>query len=448
MDSSSAISSPKIFPALHVPTGSIVPHLLLWICQIFALFCPPFSGRATISAVAIGFLAIFSQIRPHFTNDIALAQPFTIGWSVCLSTLEKILFSSSPGPEADLWHIDKPAREALSFPEFGLQKLKWALVVMFNMRGIRWNFQVKNVPQPKQRLNRRRFLARQLLNLIYYFVAADVVVQLGIRLFYTAADGESSILDSKDLTLLHPDWRWSFTKALVFGASPYYICSLQYTLFSIPAVLLGFSKPEDWPPIFGSLGSATTVRAFWGQYWHQTIRKVGIYSSLFTPLYVGRRPCVFWQVSRPLTYKQLLTAYNTFLLSLFSIPRGTILSKYLQIWFAFTLSGLMHANSMRGLPLPNINTADCTLVMLRFFLWQALAITLGDLAISIYQQPFRRKGLEAFWRMIGWAWVIVSFWISMHWAGDVMLRMRLGEETFLPGTVSKGWIKEWVPVPR
>lgn len=108
----------------------------------------------------------------------------------------------------------------------------------------------------------------------------------------------------------------------------------------------------------------------------------------------------------------------------------------------------MHANSMRGLPRPsNITTTDCTLGMLRFFLWQALAITLEDLAMWICQHTFGGKGPKAFQSVVGWAWVLVSFWFSMHWAGDVMLRMRLGEETFLPGTISKSWIEKWVPTP-
>lgn len=246
-DSTSSSKYEEHLP-LQAPTGSIIPHLLLWIFQLLGLLSPPFNGRRIIFAVAIMFMAILSQINPHFTNDIALAQPFTIGWSICLSTLEKILFSSDPGPEADLWHVDKPAREALSFPGFGLQKLIWALVVMLNMRGIRWNYEVKNIPRPKQSLTRRHFFASQLLNLAYYSIMADVTVQLGIRLFYTATDGKGSILESKDLTLSHPDWRWSFMKALVFGATPYYICSLQYTLFSIPAVLLHLSKPEVSAP--------------------------------------------------------------------------------------------------------------------------------------------------------------------------------------------------------
>ena len=126
---------------------------------------------------------------------------------------------------------------------FGYQKLRWAVALMFNMRGIRWNHEVKNVRKPTQR-SITTFLFTQLLALVYYGLIADLIVQLGIRWFYTTDDGLVGILNSKYLTLRHPDWRWSFAKAFVFGATPYYICCMQYTIFSIPAVLLGLSKPE------------------------------------------------------------------------------------------------------------------------------------------------------------------------------------------------------------
>lgn len=151
--------------------------------------------------------------------------------------------SADPCPEGSLWHVDKPAREALSYPALGPQKLRWALVIMFNLRGVRWNFEVKNVPKVKP-FSRRSFLVSQTLNLVYYVLMADLVVQLGIRLFYTAPNGQVGSLDSKYLTLRHAEWRWSFVRALVFGATPYYICCMQYTMFSIPAVALGLRKPE------------------------------------------------------------------------------------------------------------------------------------------------------------------------------------------------------------
>ncbi len=168
---------------LHTPTSSIVPHLLLWAVQVVGLILPPFSGRRTYFSVAMLALIFLFQISPYVTNNIALAQPFTIGWSIYLSVLEKILFSEQPGPEASLSHFDKQAREALFFPAFGLEKLRWTLVIMFNLRGVRWNFKVKI-------LTRSLFLIHQTLNLIYYMLMVDFIGQLGIRLSYTTLDGQ------------------------------------------------------------------------------------------------------------------------------------------------------------------------------------------------------------------------------------------------------------------
>ena len=239
-DSHELISAPNL--DLHTPTGSIVPPLLLLASQLVALASPPFRGRRLLFSALIIGLIIISQLNPHFTNDIARAQPFTIGWSVYLSTLEKILFSAHPGPEASLWHVDKPPREALFYAGFGPQKLLWASVLLFNLRGVRWNFEVKNVPKARK-TDKWSFLMTQSLNLVYYVLMTDLVVQLEIRMCYTAAGGQVGALNSKYVTLRHPEWHWSFFKALVFGTIPYYMCCMQYTMFSVPAVLLGLSQP-------------------------------------------------------------------------------------------------------------------------------------------------------------------------------------------------------------
>lgn len=397
-------------------TGSIVPHILVYVVQLLALASAPFRGRRALFSTLIVGLVIVSQINPRFTNNIALAQPFTISWSVYISTLEKILFSADLGPEASFWHQDRAAKEAVSYSAFGIRKLRWALVIMLNQRGVRWNFEVKNTPKATI-FGRWSFLKLQTLNLIYYILMADLMCQLSIRLFYTAPSGETGLLDSKYLTLTHSDWRWSLLKAFVFGATPYYMCCFQYTIFSIPAVLLRLSKAEDWPPIFGQLKDATSVRKFWGQYWHQTIRKS-------------------------------LTAYSTAFVKICNISRGTTLSAYTQIWLAFAISGVMHANSMRVLPRPiSISTAECTIGMVQFFLWQAMAITIEDFVMLIWKRGVGRMPPEYLRTLFGWGWVVSSFWYSMSWAGDVMLRMRLGEETFLPGTVLGPWVEKFVPIP-
>ena len=280
--------------ALQEPNASRIPHALLFICQFVALALPPFRGRRTIFCISIIYLAIQAHLNPHFTNNVGLAQPFTIAWSYYMNTLAKLIFSGPEGPEAHFWHTDKPKKEALGYGAFGLKKIRWAVVLVFNQRGIRWNFQVKNVPDEATK-SRVGFLARQAYQFVKCMLIADLLFQLAPRLFFTPPNGQVGQVDSKYLTLRHPDWRWSFAKAFVFGATPYFMLSMQYAQFAFVAVLFGFSKPEvehtilslvwgmdtknfhqDWPSPFGRLADVTTVRGFWGKYWHQQLRYVSL----------------------------------------------------------------------------------------------------------------------------------------------------------------------------
>ncbi|MCJ1240129.1 hypothetical protein MMC14_008129 [Varicellaria rhodocarpa] len=131
---------------LNEPRSSIVPHALLFIIQILALALPSFRGRRSLISMLIIGLAIRALLGPHFTNNVGLAQLFTISWSYHMATLAKLAFSGEDGSEARFWRIDRPQKEAMRFAAFGWAKLKWALKMITNQRGIRWNFEVKNVP--------------------------------------------------------------------------------------------------------------------------------------------------------------------------------------------------------------------------------------------------------------------------------------------------------------
>lgn len=123
------------------------------------------------------------------------------------------------------------------------------------------------------------------------------------------------------------------------------------------------------------------------------------------------------------------------------ITRGTTLASYTHIWLAFFISGFMHAQSMALLPRPaNISVLEVTAGTLYFFLWQALAITLEDFALWLWKAS-GRSNASACWKTgLGYLWVVLSMWISLPWAANVMMRLRLTEESFLGFTVFGPWI--------
>ncbi|KAH8161848.1 hypothetical protein CIB48_g6409 [Xylaria polymorpha] len=230
--------SPQPKPQLRVPSASIVPHIALYIIQIIALAFSPSPYRGLVFAAIIIALAIYAHIYPHFTNDVAIIQPFTIAWSYYLGTIAKLLFSGPGGPETRFWRIDRPKQEALTYRPFGWQKLRWAFSLIANQRGVRWNYEVKNVPPPETR-DKVRFLALQAWKIVKYVLVADLLFSLNRRLF-----GFAGTFDDHHASLRHPSWFWSFAKALTFGATPYFMLSMQYAQLALVTVALGISRPE------------------------------------------------------------------------------------------------------------------------------------------------------------------------------------------------------------
>ncbi|KAI1778795.1 membrane bound O-acyl transferase family-domain-containing protein [Hypoxylon cercidicola] len=391
-------------------------HIALLAAQLFFLVSPPFPGRRTLCVATIISLAIATHLVGPPSDIPGDAQAFALLWPIYLGTLDKFLCAKGDGPENSYWRVDRPAREARAMMLFGPTKMKWAAALMFNTRGVRWNYEVKKLP-PKPRMSRRQFLFWQTGDFVKLFLMSDLLLQLSERLFWTPADDIPKHVDSKNLTISHPDWRWSFFKVLAFACGPYFFVDLQYVTASIVAVGLNLSRVEDWPPYFRNVSEVTTVRHFWGSFWHQTLRRS-------------------------------LTKATGFTVDFLSIPRGTNLSSYLQIWLAFAISGFMHAQSMLLLPHPsNITFSERTVGVMAFFMWQAAAITMEDFVQWLWSKySGGREASPWISRFVGYAWVIWSFWVSLPWAADVMMRIRLTEESFLGFSMLRSIIQR-VPIP-
>jgi hypothetical protein len=53
-----------------------------------------------------------------------------------------------------------------------------------------------------------------------------------------------------------------------------YLCSsTAHSVASLIAVACFNDAPASWPPLFGSLGDAYTIRGYYNQFWHKTMRK-------------------------------------------------------------------------------------------------------------------------------------------------------------------------------
>ena len=232
------------------PTGSVLPHQLIWLLQALALAGPRFPYRRPLFTASILACAIWLNAHPHFTNRVADMQPYALSWAFYVGTLDKLLLSDpAGGPEASFWRRDRRPREAMHFAAFGLQKLKWAFLLVFGVRGIGWNFEVKKVP-PAPTSSRWGFVAAQVGRMVYHYLVADFLVHLGIRMWFTSSDGVVGLVDSTRITLRSGDWREQFVNCLAWGMLPYHAIQMQYSMCALVAVLLGLSdsKVRNWSP--------------------------------------------------------------------------------------------------------------------------------------------------------------------------------------------------------
>lgn len=212
--------------------GSLLPHLVLPIIQIFALALPPFRNRVIIfvpiifALVFLTWINLFSPRRE--TRVILLAQ-----WPWYLGTVEKLLFGQ---PEGDCWRHDHKSGEALSLP--WPAKWKWAAALYCSPRGVGWNYQVKGVPPYRGPNSKVGFVLDQARWLALCGIAIDALNLYSQEYYYRPG------VDPVDLTSYSKNWGRSCVNAVHGLLTPYFGLNLVYGQIAIVCVLLGLGSPK------------------------------------------------------------------------------------------------------------------------------------------------------------------------------------------------------------
>ncbi|RDL35145.1 uncharacterized protein BP5553_07076 [Venustampulla echinocandica] len=154
---------------------------------------------------------------------------------------------------------------------------------------------------------------------------------------------------------------------------------MQYSLSSALTVATGLLTPQDWPPVMGRLRDVCTVRGLWGKFWHQLYRR---------------------KLNLPFT---ILTRFVP-------IARGTLLSKYLQLYLAFIASGLLHT---LGAMNATTSSHENNMLQLTFFLVQPVAITIEDFAVYLGEKWGAKKSWKT--KLLGRIWTFSWFTYSLRY---------------------------------
>ena len=134
------------------------------------------------------------------------------------------------------------------------EKLKWGVRLATTMRGIGWNWQVKGVPQhPNSRLRRFDFV-------VQYFILAVLSWSLKFACHYFIGVATGGKLYTDNLIAIR-------TFDVIIGWSgacwAYHGLNCYYRLGAAVSVAVGLCDQWEWPPLFGPLSDAWSVRQMW-----------------------------------------------------------------------------------------------------------------------------------------------------------------------------------------
>ncbi|KAH8433205.1 wax synthase family protein [Aspergillus melleus] len=254
-------------------------------------------------------------------------------------------------------------------------RLRFGIWAAFNARCIGTPEQVHHVPKVATH-DRAVFLRRSACFMILSYLTLDILASMGdpdVSSRFLVASRvpflrRLSVFTAEELVI-----RIFSTLAAGIG-----LLSSQggfYHLFAFTSVLMRWSEPQDWPPFYGSLSEAYSLRRLWSRVWHQSnSHKFRAISLLFVR-------------------------------DVFRLQPRTLANRYATVLMVFATSAFMHflIDLSAGL-------SASTSGAVQFFVTQALGLMIEDLVFIIYSAlrgsgPSRDRPASRGERTVGFFWV-------------------------------------------
>jgi hypothetical protein len=166
--------------------------------------------------------------------------------------------------------------------------------------------------------------------------------------------------------------------------------------------VLGWDQPEEWPPLFGNITDATSLRRFWGVFWHK------LHVSVFDR-YMSHTVDAMHQLWPGTTCKHLMIVQN-----------HRVFQKAARALGMFLMSAACHA-ACNWVQIGRTNASG----ELWFFFMNWLVCLLEGIADQLIVKRIspKRSSQMALWRMLlGYMWVIwVLLCLTPAWQYPIIL---------------------------
>jgi hypothetical protein len=260
-------------PGLNVPTAAYPSFTAGISVLVFSNFLSTCKGhtytplRLALAPISIWFFLDFGYgpyPSPSRGVDAGLATLALYGiMRVLESTVVDLLDEKPPR-----WIIDG---KEVPIPATFSGRLTYAFDLTTSLRGnswfsgTTWNWAPKSLlDSPARNMNRTQFLVTAAISLFRQYLLLDIIDTINKSRLWSSANP-------------YPITSLPFHEQLIFATS---VClstllsiTFPWTVVSFFSVLLG-SHPSNWPPMFDSPFTATSLADFWSRRWHFIFRRV------------------------------------------------------------------------------------------------------------------------------------------------------------------------------
>ncbi|KAK6506558.1 hypothetical protein TWF506_011463 [Arthrobotrys conoides] len=306
---------------------------------------------------------------------------------ISLRLLPTLIWEKSPDTtdrrdtDPDGWYVTEQS---------SLKKFLWGLSWITTLRGIPWNWRVRNIPPQPSYASRWEYLLKNVAVVFVYGCVLDVLWKMRVLFDFTKYHGSLEGYGSSASRGVG-----EMVVNSVFAMVSMYVTTVfNYQMMAVVVVGVGISRPEDWPPVLGPIREAYSLSRFWAKTWHQLFRNI-------------------------------FEKYGRGLVDILGLePRSSQAHNVTRL-LAFFISGLIHAIPLSGMPylrgLPkDKNTPYRGSDQMVFFGLHAILCFVEERFVVFYQNIRGDGPSRSFEQVLGYLWVATCLVFTTRYLFDEM----------------------------